>query len=407
MLRWSMRCAGTLFCALSICAVQTPADWPVFRGNALQTGVAISELPDQLAVLWTFKAKSFEGTAAIGNGVVFVGCQDEFVYAVNLADGTLKWKYKTSFPAVPQLSASTVGLMGSPLGSAPLLTAATFFPRIGAPLKIGMAISGGAVYAGDEDGKLHCLDAKTGHQRWIFDTEAEITSAPNFDGNMVLFGAGNETLYCLDKDKGGNPLWTFKVPGGPVLGSPAIIDKKTFVAGCDSSLHVIDTTKGTEIKAIDLDGQVGATPALVDDFLYVGTMTSQVQAVNLKKGTVAWTYEAKKRPQAYYASVAVTKDLVLAGSRDKCLHAIDRRTGAVKWVFPTGAKVDSSPVVVSNRVYFGSADGKLYVVDLATGKEVQALELASRGGILASPAVSGNRLVIGTPDGTLYCLGKK
>ena len=406
MMRSAMRCSGVI-CALTLCAVQTFADWPVFRGNALQTGVADSELPDQLAVLWTFKAKSFEGTAAIADGVVFVGCQDEFVYAVDLANGQLKWKYRTNLPAVSPLCVSLCGLMGSPQGAAPLLAAATLFPRVGAPLKIGMATSGGAVYAGDEDGRLHCLDAKTGRQRWVFDTEAEITSTPNFDGNMVLFGAGNETLYCLDKERGGNPLWTFKVPGGPVLGSPAIIDKKTFVAGCDSSLHVIDTTRGKEIKAIDLDGQVGATPALAGDFLYVGTMTNQVQAVNLKKGTVAWTYEAKKRPQAYYASVAVTKDLVLAGSRDKCLHAIDRNNGVAKWVFATGAKVDSSPVVVGNRVYFGSADGKLYVVELANGKEVQSLELSSRGGILASPAVSDNRLVIGTPDGVLYCLGKK
>ena len=57
----------------------------------------------------------------------------------------------------------------------------------------------------------------------------------------------------------------------------------TFVAGCDSVLHVIDTTTGKEeIKSVELDGQVGATPALVGDFLYVGTMTNQVHAINLK-----------------------------------------------------------------------------------------------------------------------------
>src|SRR5207249_5105947 len=142
-----------------------------------------------------FKANAFEGTAAIAGGVVYVGCQDEFVYALSLDDGKPKWKYKA-----------------------------------GAPIKIGMAVNGDAVYAGDEDGKLHCLDANSGQKRWVFDTEAEITSAPNFDGNRLLFGGGNETLYCLDKDKGGKPLWTFKVPGGPVMGSPAIIDSKTFVA---------------------------------------------------------------------------------------------------------------------------------------------------------------------------------
>ena len=68
--------------------------------------------------------------------------------------------------------------------------------------------------------------------------------------------------------------------------------------------------------------------------------------------------------------------------------------------------MDSSPVVAGKRVYFGSNDGKLYVVDLNTGTEIQSIELGKKG-ILASPAVSGDRLVIGTIDGVLYCLGKK
>ena len=67
--------------------------------------------------------------------------------------------------------------------------------------------------------------------------------------------------------------------------------------------------------------------------------------------------------------------------------------------------MDSSPVVVGKRVYFGSTGGTLHVVTLDAGKELQALELGQ--GITASPAVANGRLVIGTTDGLLYCLGKK
>jgi outer membrane protein assembly factor BamB len=351
---------------------QPASDWPVFRGNAHQTGVAPAPLPDKLEILWQFDAKrAIEGTAAIAGGVVYVGCEDEYLYALSLADGSVKWKYKT-----------------------------------GGAVRIGVSVNGDAVYVGDDDGKFHCVDAKTGAKRWMFDTDADITSAANFDGHRVLFGCGDQMLYCFDKDKGGKPLWTFKVPGGPVMGSPAIINNRTFVAGCDSALHVIDTTNGNEIKSVELDGQVGATPALIGNFLYVGTMTNQVQAIDWKEGKVAWSYEAKKKQQPFYASVAATDTLVLAGGRDKLLHALDRKTGDVKWTFPTGGRVDSSPVVAGQRVYVGSLDGKLYVVDLGTGKQVQVIELGKQG-ILASPAVSGDRLVIGTVDGVVYCLGKK
>ena len=77
------------------------------------------------------------------------------------------------------------------------------------------------------------------------------------------------------------------------------------------------------------------------------------------------------------------------------------QTGRAKWVFPTGGKVDSSPVVAGKRVYFGSIDGNLYVVELATGAIDSGIGAGNRGGILASPAVGDNRLVIGTVDGGL------
>ncbi|HYV36033.1 MAG TPA: PQQ-binding-like beta-propeller repeat protein [Gemmataceae bacterium] len=366
-----------VFCVF---VVNAPADWPVFRGNALQTGVAETTLPDKLEILWRFPAKdAIEGSAAIADGTVYFGDQDGNVFALNLADGKQKWTYKA-----------------------------------GAPIKVGAAVNGNSVYIGDEDGKFHCLDIKNGQKRWIFDTQADITSAPNFDGNKVLFGGGDEMLYCLDKDKGpakdkkgdDKPLWSFKVPGGPVLGSPAVINNRTFVAGCDSALHVIDTTNGKEIQEVQLNGQVGATPALAGDFLYIGTMSNDVEAINWKDGKIVWTYQPQKRPQPFFASVAITPTLVLAGSRDKCLHAIDRQSGKMKWVFTTGGKVDSSPVVAGKRVYFGSNDSKLYVVDLESGKEVQSIVLGKKG-VTASAAVSGERLVIGTIDGDLICLGKK
>jgi len=348
------------------------ANWPLFRGNATQTGSADSELPSPLQILWQFKAKAIEGTAAIVDGVVYVGSDDEFLYALNLSNGEVKWRYKTD-----------------------------------GAIRNGVAVSGGCVYVGDEYGKFHCIDAKTGAKKWLFDTEASITSAANFEGEKVLFGAGNELLYCLDKDKGGTPLWTFKVPGGQVKGSPAVIAGKTFAAGCDSMLHVIDVQNGKEVRNVDLGSQVGASAAVVGEMFYVGTMTSNfVQAVDWKAGKVVWSYEAKKRQQPFESGVAATNELVLAGSRDRSLHAMDRKTGKGRWVFTTEGTVSSSPVVVGQRVYFGSNDSKLYVVDIATGKQVQALQLGNKG-ILASPAVSDNRLVIGNIDGVLYCLGSK
>jgi outer membrane protein assembly factor BamB len=347
-------------------------DWPLFRGNPLQTGVAASGLPDALEVRWKFKAKdssedSIEATAAIVNGIVYYGSMDGHLYALSLATGKEKWRYKA------------------------------------APIKAAPSVHGAAVYVGDTDGIFHCVERATGKKRWTFETAGEISSCPNFANDMPLFGSGDETLYCLSEE--GKPQWKFKVPGGPVLASPAVVGERTFVSGCDSTLHVIDIANGKELSSVQLDAQTGATPAVVGDQLYVGTMGNQVLAIDWKKGEVIWKFESEKNPRPFLASAAVTDNLVIAASQDKQIHALDRKTGKEVWHFATGGKVDSSPVVVGRRVFVGSQDGNLYVLDLAKGTELKRFNLGAP--ITASPAVAENCLVIGTQDGVLYCFGKK
>ena len=46
---------------------------------------------------WTYEAgDAIESSAAIVDGVVYVGSQTGDLHAINLADGSLKWKYKAS-----------------------------------------------------------------------------------------------------------------------------------------------------------------------------------------------------------------------------------------------------------------------------------------------------------------------
>jgi outer membrane protein assembly factor BamB len=343
------------------------AAWPLFRGNPLQTGVAAAPLPDKLEILWKFETgDAVEGAAAIADGVVYVGSLDGNLYALDLKTGEKKWSYKA------------------------------------APIDAPASVHDGLVYIGDSDGFFHCVDA-SGKKKWTFESGADIKTGANFAGDLVLFGSSDEHLYCLDKN--GKEKWKFNVAGGPVLGTPVVVDGHTFAAGCDSTLHVLDVASGKEKDKLDLGGQVGASVAVIRNHLYVGTMTNQVLGIDWKKPALDWKFEPQEKAQPFFASAAVTDELVIAGSRDKLVHALVRADGEEKWAFPTNGKVDSSPVVAGERVYVGSMDGKLYVLNLGKGTLEQKIDLHAP--ISASPAVSGGRLVIGTEKGVVYCLGEK
>lgn len=344
------------------------ADWPLFRGNVTQTGVSSDKLADLLAIRWQVKLpRGIGSTAAIVDGVVYVGCYDRFLYAFDLATGSPKWKFEAggSFKAAP-------------------------------------SVHDGAVYVGDEDGTFYCVGAVKGTKRWDVDVQATITGGANFFGDLVLFGSHDSTLHARHRVDG-KPAWTYKTQQGPVFGSVVVADGMTFLAGCDSMLHMVDVKTGKGIAQVELSGQSGSTPAFLGGKLYVPNMTNQVQAVDLAKRKVLWSFEAE---QAFDCSAAVTDKRVVVGCDDGNVYALDPVKGKPVWTFPTKkGRVDSSPVIAGNHVYVGTTAGSLFVLDLDKGNEVQKLQLGR--GISASPAVAQECLVIGTNDGVLYCLAKK
>jgi outer membrane protein assembly factor BamB len=344
------------------------ADWPLFRGEAQMQGQGVAKLPDQLAEIWTFKTKdSIESAPIVVGDTVYVASMDKHLYAVDFKTGQEKWKLK--------------------LGS----------------FKASPAFKNGRLVIGDLEGKVYCVDT-TGKLLWTFETQGEIHGSANFYENDIIIGSHDSTLYRIDAS--GKKVWEFKIDG-PVNGAAAIVGDKTFVAGCDSLLHVVDLNSGKPLGNVDLGGQAAATGAVFEDYVYVGTMTNQVLAVNWKTRKKGWEFEAKRRQQPFYASCAVTPELVIAGSRDKKVYALDRATGKEVWSFVTEGNVDASPVVVGSRVYIGamSNTGEFYVLDLKSGKQLQIITLDSA--VTGSVAVAGDAILVGTDKGVLYKLGAK
>src|SRR5919108_3572572 len=82
--------------ALTVSAQTPTANWPQFRGNAQLTGVAATMLPDTLRLRWTYDAgESIESSAAIADGVVYVGSAEGELLAIDLETGKARWKYTT------------------------------------------------------------------------------------------------------------------------------------------------------------------------------------------------------------------------------------------------------------------------------------------------------------------------
>lgn len=350
------------------------SDWTGFRGNPQLTGVAATELPDALELLWTFQAADMiEGTAAVVKGIVYVGALDGYLYAIDARNGELQWKYQAGE------SDSPVSIKASP------------------------AVYNGVIYVGDGEGVFHAIEVNAGKQKWKFQSDGEIFSSANFGGANVLFGSYDGFLYCLNRESGAL-VWKFETEGY-IHGTPAIFGNSVVITGCDSYLRVINIGDGSQTQQVYLGAYVGASPAILENRAYAGTYGTEVLGVELGTGNIAWRYQHPKRRFPFFASAAVTEDVVIIGGRDKMLHALSPDTGAPQWIYTAKSRIESSAVIVGKRVFFGTTRGVLIALDISNGEPVWEFETGSA--IVASPSVANGQLYIGTESGTLYCFGEK
>ena len=96
------------------------------------------------------------------------------------------------------------------------------------------------------------------------------------------------------------------------------------------------------------------------------------------------------------------------------LMAVESSNGKVLWRCPTGpamvavthqspkmgSVVVSSPAISGSTAYIGGIDGKMYGIDINTGKKIWEYLIGAP--IASSAAVSGNAVVIGAYDGNVY-----
>jgi outer membrane protein assembly factor BamB len=79
-----------------------------------------------------------------------------------------------------------------------------------------------------------------------------------------------------------------------------------------------------------------------------------------------------------------------------------RQFHRVKWKFPTGDRIMSSPVWENKVLYFGGDDGNIYAVDSETGRQVW--KRTTGGPVPCTPAVANGTVYAGSYDGKFYAL---
>lgn len=200
--------------------------------------------------------------------------------------------------------------------------------------------------------------------------------------------------------------WEVKYPKGAFESSPIIVhvDGKStvYVAGLNVNvkghLYAIDLESGEVKWTFEIEEGFVSPPAWRDGRIYLGDMAGMIYCVD-EDGKQIWQYETQGEISS---SPNFYESLVLVGSQDATLYALDQKTGELKWSHAIDDQIQCGATIAGDRCFLAGCDAKLHIIDLKTGKEVDSVEIGSPTGTTA--AVLGEAAYFGTEEGSFFSI---
>jgi len=154
-----------------------------------------------------------------------------------------------------------------------------------------------------------------------------------------------------------------------------------------------------------------AHPVVADNTIYYATGV-RIYAMDAKSGALKWKYPTDTTLTSNILNTpAVSGGTVFFGTGDG-LYALDASNGKQKWPhYNAKAGVVTSPSVIGNVVYFGSGDQKVYALDTTTGEPLTSIWGTGRkagrvvgGDFVSNMVASGDGLYFVSADQALRCV---
>ena len=291
----------------------------------------------------------------------------QHIYALNLANGTERWRY-------PEKADTKISFY-----AAPVLT------------EDGQLIQGGY------NKTLYSLNVDTRQTNWTYTAASDVFVAqPLVAGNMVYAPNSDTALYAVDKTgalvwkaNGEHAFWSTPVSDGTLI----------YAASMDHHVYAFKQENGSQVwKSDDLGGALTGKPALdPKGVMYIGTLgkkeDSKMMALDAASGKVLWQTSAKGW---VWASPVISGELVIFSDMNGNIYAVEATSGTIKWQIQpdtTGkGAITAAPVVNEDTLYFASQAGILYAVDLATGNPLWNKTIG--GKIYSDLVINGDKILI-------------
>ena len=233
------------------------------------------------------------------DGLVIVRTGDSHIYGINANDGSRKWVYDRTGPALTLRSSA------------------------------GVVVDGGAVYAGFGGGKLIAVRADNGKMLWeasvaqpkgVTEIEriADITSLPVVDGPLIYAVAYQGKIAAVDRTSG-RVVWNRDISS---LTGLSVEDGRIFVSHAMGSVYALDYSSGkTFWRQAILKNRQLSVPVPMGNLTAVGDLEGYVHFLSRDDGSIASRIKVDDSPVMPKIAL-INSNTALVQTRDGGIYAI-------------------------------------------------------------------------------------
>ena len=256
----------------------------------------------------------------------------------------------------------------------------------------------GVLYFATLDGRVAAVDVHTGKKLGGFKAPRVVEAGCAYDQSSLILASryGKDTLSRYDLSTG-DYLW--KVPAGHIATEPLILGDAVYVTAIYNHADKYDLRDGRRLWSFRTEDQLHSSPALGPGVLVFGSDDGTVYALNPDNGELRWTFEAGG---SVFATPTICGETVFLGALDSVFYALDLETGALKWRHKAERPIFQGAACNGRVVIWGTSGGTLFCLDAATGEE--KWRFWASGSVSTPPLIAGDVVYFGSLDRLYYGL---
>lgn len=395
----------------SSAANRWPTDWTKYR--LYPSNNAVWGDPS-LAVRWKTHANNLPFTnVTVADGIAYVGTSDNKVTAYDAATGKVLW----NTPVINWIMTDPIVAEGKVFVGSGDRNFHRYTPDNGDDGKTqSILVRGGGPSA------FYALDAKTGAIVWEYRTEGEDMPTAAYKDGVLYFVSGDRYMRAL-RASDGALIWQMSMGSYFSMSSLNIVGDMMYVGGAyPNVIYAIDiknrqvawsvSTAGVEVGGID-----DCSMAYDNGMLFTDSVTSinadgsygghGIYAFDATNGQHLWSFDEGSDPMISdnKCGVPVTYNgVVYVGSPvTQAMYALDEKSGKLLWKTPADAGVRGASVIYGGKLYFVNLLGRLFTLDLASGKELKHRDLGGKVSPQGLVLINGT-IYVGTQKGDMYAI---